>query len=64
MSLKSVRYVGGLAVQIRLPTGRVVSFFDGDTCEVLPGEFDALIARTDFEAVAEPPHVEPKEKTK
>lgn len=62
MSLRTVRYVGGLAVQVRLPTGRVVSFFDRDTCEVLPGEFDALVARTDFEAVE--PVVEPKEKTK
>ena len=62
MTLKTVRYVGGLAVQIRLPTGRVVSFFDRDTCEVLPAEFAALIARTDFEIVE--PVVEPKEKTK
>jgi hypothetical protein len=63
VTLKTVRYVGGLAVQIRLPTGRVVSLFDRDTVEVLPPEFDALIARTDFEAVTEP-HVEPKEKIK
>ena len=62
MSLRTIRYVGGLAVQVRLPTGRVVSLFDRDTVEVLPVEFDALIARTDFEVVE--PVVEPKEKTR
>ena len=62
MTMRTVRYVGGLAVQIRLPTGRVVEFYDQDTVEVLPVEFDALIARTDFEVVE--PVVEPKEKTK
>ena len=60
--MRTIRYVGGVEVAVELPSGRVAVFADGDTAELLPAEYKLLIARTDFEPVAEPPHVEPKEK--
>jgi len=59
--MRTVRYVGGLTVDVELPTGRVVELKHRDTLEVLPAEYKVLIARTDFELVET---AEPKEKAK
>jgi len=46
------RYVGGLAIDLVLPSGREVTVEPGQVVDLLASEVDAIDARDDFEAVA------------
>lgn len=49
------RYVGGMAVEIYLPSGRELLVEPGQLIELLPSERDALAGRVDFEFDPDPP---------
>lgn len=45
------RYIGGVALDLVLPSGRELAVEPGQTVELLASEVEALDARGDFEAV-------------